>query len=174
MSASILRVLLPLAIFGALANPTLANSDICKNVDDALALCGAEWRELPADHPAGISVWTDGTATGKIIVQLSTLTEQITAEDVLDMAVKSVVASLPDGVGLTVENGDVQAVGGGLFATISYVAEYAHQDMHFRHTILVEDAHIIQIMTAAGEADIDTHNQRLMSALSFSKAGTTL
>lgn len=170
--------LLAFSLCAALAAPATAEQAAartgCIGVDDAVAICGGTWRSVPARMAEGISVWTDGEVTAKIIVQPSTLAAQIAAEDVLNLAVESVAASLPGGITLEIESGDVDALGGALFATLSYTLNNASQAIHFRHAILVEDERILQFITAASQATIDSHYQRLMSSLSLGKAAKTI
>lgn len=146
----------------------------CTGIDEAFSICGTTWRALPSDKPKGVSIWTDGEATAKIIVQPTAMAEQLSAEEVLNLAVDSVATSLPAGINLDITSGDVDILGEALFATLSYTLNNASHALHFRHAILVEDDRIIQLITAASKSDIDTHYQRLISSLSFEKPGKTI
>ena len=162
----------------AIAQPVTAGpasaTPVCTGIDEALSICGDSWRTLPSDKPKGVSIWTDGEATAKIIVQPSSMAEQLTAEEVLNLAVDSVATSLPAGIQLEIMSGDVDALGQALLATLSYTLNTASHALHVRHAILVEDDRIIQLITAAPEAMVDKHYQRLISALSFDRPGKTI
>lgn len=146
----------------------------CIGIDEAFSICGKTWRSVPSDQPKGVSIWTDGEATAKIIVQPSSAAAQVTAEEVLNLAVDSVATSLPSGIKLEITSGDVKVLGKALFASLSYTLNNTRHALHVRHAILVEDDRIIQLITAAPKASIENHYQRLISSLSFDKVAKTI
>lgn len=175
MLTAIRGALLSLATAAAIvpATSSLAGNG-CESAHPTLYICGAGWRSLPLDLPEGISVWSDGEATAKIVIQPIALTRQITDEEILSMAVESVRTTLPDGAALEIRSSDAHLFQGILFANLAYVVETERGAHHFRHAIFVDHANITQVITAASEDDVPEHFRRLLAALVFDSPGTAL
>ena len=145
----------------------------CRLVAQALSVCGEGWRPVATGAP-GISLWSDGRVSGKLILERAGGLQDVSPDQVLKRALDSVAQSLSAGREIAVDGGSARRMGGTIYGTLSYTVSTNGSDVALRHTVLVRGDLIVQAITGDTGARADATHAAFLNALDFTDRGEAL